>query len=160
MSQAGSYLHGTFPPGSVVQTLTGNTGGAVGPSGTNNINIVGAGTITVSGNPGTNTLTISNNGTIILNYTSVTTTPYVVLTTDQYLGVNTSSLAITIELPNAPATGRTYTIKDSTGNAATNNITVTTLGGAVTIDGATTFVMNTAFEAIDVIFNGTSYEIF
>ena len=94
-----------------------------------------------------------------LAYTSVTTTPYVVLSTDEYLGVTTSSLAITIELPNAPATGRTYTIKDSTGNASTNNITVTTVGGAVLIDGATTFVMNTNYESINVIFNGTNYEV-
>lgn len=42
----------------VVETLTGNTGGPVGPTG-NNINVVGTGLITVTGNPGTSTLTIS-----------------------------------------------------------------------------------------------------
>ncbi len=42
-----------------VQTLTGNTGGAVPPTG-NNINVVGDGsTITIAGNPGTSTLTAS-----------------------------------------------------------------------------------------------------
>ncbi len=41
-----------------IQTLTGNTGGAVGPT-ANNVNILGAGFITVTGNPGTSTLTIS-----------------------------------------------------------------------------------------------------
>lgn len=41
------------------ETLTGNTGGPVPPTG-NNINVIGDGTtITVAGNPGTSTLTIS-----------------------------------------------------------------------------------------------------
>ncbi len=48
---------GPVPP-TVVETLTGNTGGPVGPTG-NNINVVGTGLITVTGNPGTSTLTIS-----------------------------------------------------------------------------------------------------
>jgi len=43
-----------------VSTLTGNSGGAVGPNGSGNINVVGDGTtITIAGNPGTNTLTAS-----------------------------------------------------------------------------------------------------
>jgi len=99
-------------------------------------------------------------GTINLSYTNVTTSPYVVLATDEYLSVDTSTIAITIQLPNAASLGRTYVIKDRTGNAATRNITVTTVGGAVNIDGATTFVMNTAFESVDVIGNGSTYEIF
>ena len=37
---------------------------------------------------------------------------------------------------------------------------LTTAGGAVNIEAATTYVMNTAFQAITVIFNGTSYEIY
>jgi len=45
--------------GSVVETLTGNSGGAVTPDGSGNINVVGSGGVTVVGNPGTNTLTIS-----------------------------------------------------------------------------------------------------
>lgn len=44
-------------------SLTGNSGGSVGPSGGGNINIIGDGTtIDVVGNPGTNTLTISATG--------------------------------------------------------------------------------------------------
>lgn len=110
--------------------------------------------------PGANTITIAASGTSNFNYTNVHTTPYVVLSTDEYLSVDCSGMAITVNLPNAPATGRSYIIKDRTGNAFTNNITVTTVGGVVDIDGATTFVMNTNFEAIQVLFNGTSYEIF
>jgi hypothetical protein len=39
-------------------TLTGDTGGAVGPSPAGNVNILGSETVDVTGNPGSNTLTI------------------------------------------------------------------------------------------------------
>lgn len=58
MSQSGSYASNAFPPGTVVETLTGNTGGAVGPTG-NNINVVGSGPLTITGDAGTSTLTVS-----------------------------------------------------------------------------------------------------
>ena len=93
-------------------------------------------------------------------YTNVNTTPYVVLNADQFLSVDSSGSAIQVNLPNAPTTGRFLIIKDRTGNAVVNNITVTTVGGAVLIDGATTFVMNTNYESIQVLFNGTSYEVY
>lgn len=60
MSQIYKTLSATPPPPGFVETLTGNSGGAVGPDGSDNINVVGDGTtINVVGNPGTNTLTIS-----------------------------------------------------------------------------------------------------
>ena len=80
--------------------------------------------------------------------------------TNKVWAVNTSGGAVTIRLPNAPATGRVYYIKDSNGTAAASNITVTTVGEAVNIDGATSFVMNTAYESISVIFDGSAYEVF
>jgi len=45
--------------GLIVETLTGNTGGAVPPT-DNNISVLGSGSIVVTGSPGTSTLTISN----------------------------------------------------------------------------------------------------
>lgn len=262
MSQSGVYSSGV-KPSVIVETLTGNTGGAVGPTG-NNINVVGDGTtVNVTGNPGTSTLTISasgggipgvfdtdsgnatpaggvlnifggnnihttgagntvtvnvagttnhalqlgnasgsltslgvaNNGQIPIGstganpvlatiiagtgisvtngagsitiassgsfaYTNVNSSPYVVLTTDEYLGVDCSSIAITIELPNAPTTGQSWTIKDRTGSSFTHNITVTTVGGIVLIDGATTYTMNTNYSSINVIFDGTNYQVY
>lgn len=127
---------------------------------------LGVTTITAGSNitvtPGANTITIaataSPAGTY--TYTNVSTTPYVVLTTDVYISVDASGGVRTIQLPNAATSGQFFVIKDRTGSAATNNITVTTVGGAVNIDGATTFVMNTAYESIQVIGNGTSYEVF
>lgn len=85
--------------------------------------------------------------------------PYNVLSTDQYLKVDTSDV-VTLKFPNAPTTGRYWIIKDATGNAAAKNITVTTVGGAVNIDGATSYTIATNYEAITVIFDGTAYEVF
>ena len=66
MSQSGSFFDGTLLPD--IETLTGNAGGAVGPDGAFNINILGAGFIDVTGNPGTNTLTITVDGTLAQDF--------------------------------------------------------------------------------------------
>jgi hypothetical protein len=59
MSQAGMLnVNGGGGGGSPIETITGNSGGAVPPTG-NNINLVGGGGVTVVGTPGTSTLTIS-----------------------------------------------------------------------------------------------------
>lgn len=109
---------------------------------------------------GAGSITISSSGSDVLTYTAVNSSPYVVLSTDQFLGVDCSGGPITIQLPNAPSAGRVFYIKDSTGNANTNNITVTTVGGAVTIDGSTSYAMNTQYAAINVLFDGSTYQIF
>jgi hypothetical protein len=203
MSQAGILsVSGNIPP-IVIETLTGNTGGAVGPTG-HNINVIGSGTISVAGNPGTSTLTISASGSVstsfvtnsgtatpsagILNvlggtnisttgsgntvtinassvvvipsYTLVNTSPYVATGTDYYLAVDSSGGAITIDLPNAPTNYRSFIIKDKTGSAATHNITITTVGGVVTIDGSTSFILNTAYESATILFDGANYQVF
>lgn len=167
MSQAGLVALGS---GLVTETLTGNDGIAVSPQG-NNINAVGRGVASAGISTAGNIYTTGSNGTAtvtwnqtqaqqLTNYTNVSSSPYVVPLTDLYISVDTSAIAITVQLPNAPTTDRIFYIKDRTGNAATNNITVTTVGGAVTIDGATSLVMNKAFESIALVFNGTSYEVY
>ncbi len=143
ISSLGVAANGQLPIGSVgadpvLATLTAGTGVTI---------VNGAGSITISAA-----------GTDTYNYVNVTTSPYVVQPTDQYLSVNTA-IAITVQLPNAPATGKTFIIKDRTGGAAANNITVTTVGGVVTIDGSTSFAMNTAFESISLIFGVSGYEV-
>jgi hypothetical protein len=85
--------------------------------------------------------------------------PYTVLDTDNYLGCQSSGGVITIRLPNAPRAGKILIIKDSNGAAATNNVTVTTVGGVKTIDGATTYTMATNYQSIKVLFDGSNYSI-
>lgn len=238
MSQYIAFPAGSIAPGTYVQTLTSNSGGAVPSDAMGNINIVGDGTILSGvGVPGANTITFNlvgivpvanggtsrstltshgliyglgtsavgmlseasngqipigstgnapvlgtitaganitvtnasgaitiaaNAGSSTLNYTPVNhaASPYTVLTTDDYISVDVTAGVVSILLPNAPTLGRIFAIKDKVGMAATNNITVTTVGGAINIDGATSFVMNTAYESIQLIWNASSYEIY
>lgn len=138
----GQILIGSTAAQPVVNTITAGTGIAISN---------GAGTITVSAT-----------GTTTLIYTAIahSDSPYTVLSTDEFIGCDPTAGVISVLLPNAPATGRVYTIKDVTGQATAHNITVTTVGGAVNIDGATSFVMNTPYESVDVLFNGVSYCLF
>jgi hypothetical protein len=57
MSQINAYLVGTGA--APIEKITGNTGGAVGPSLGGNINLTGTNPITVAGTPATNSLAIS-----------------------------------------------------------------------------------------------------
>lgn len=56
--------------GSGIQTITGDAGGAVGPNGSGNINLQGAGPYVFTGNPGANLLTLSDDGTLAYTYTT------------------------------------------------------------------------------------------
>lgn len=155
MSQRGILTDNTTVSGDI-ETLTGNSGGAVGPDTSHNISIVGGSGVTVTGDPGTNTLTID--AATIIDYRNVNSSPYVVAATDEYLSIDTTS-ARTLQFPNSTTSGRIFTVKDRTGNAAANNITVTTVGGIVTIDGAASVAINGNFNSINLIFNGSNYEI-
>ena len=117
--------------------------------------------ITITNGPGSITIA-AETASETVKYTSVNhgASPYVVLSTDYYLGVDTSGGVVTLNFPNAPATGRVFVVKDKTGTSAASNITVTTVGGVVTIDGSTSFTISTNYQAINLIFNGISYEVF
>lgn len=68
MSQAGAFGGGGNSPLNV-QTLTGDTGGVVSPTG-NNINLLGDGIVTVDGDPGTSTVTINVSEAVVTTYTT------------------------------------------------------------------------------------------
>lgn len=101
--------------------------------------------------------TIRGNLNVILK----TATDYTVLKTDQYIGVTSTASARIITLPNTGSSaligssGQIWTIKDESGGAGTNNITITPNGG--TIDGSATFVINQNYGSADVMFDGTNY---
>lgn len=61
MSQVGVFSDNASGTIDIV-TITGNTGGAVGPDAAGNINVLGTGSITIAGTPGTNTETVQLTG--------------------------------------------------------------------------------------------------
>ena len=75
--------------------------------------------------------------TVVESYFSVTAATYAAKAGDRLIGVNRAG-AVTVTLPTAQLrAGRAYTVKDESGAAATNNITVAT-EGSETIDGSAT----------------------
>jgi hypothetical protein len=123
-------------------------------------NITAGTNITITNGPGS--ITIASSSSPILNYVSVdnAASPYNALTSNLFISCDVSGGVVIIRLPNAPTVGEYWIIKDRLGQANTNNITVTTVGGGVNIDGAPSYIINLAFGAAQFIFNGTSYEVF
>jgi hypothetical protein len=110
---------------------------------------------------GHNSISIAAND-FAFAYTNVAhvASPYTVLSTDEYISVDCSGGAVTLKFPNAPTANRTWVIKDRTGSASTYNISVTTVGGSVTIDGQTTYTIAGNYGAVQLLWNGVSYEIY
>lgn len=107
-------------------------------------------------------ITLDTNG-LNCSYTNVTNamSPYTVLPTDCYISVDCSGGAVTLKFPDSPTFKQTWIIKDRTGKAAVSNISLTTVSGARTFDGLTTYVMNSNFQAINLLANNSSnYEVY
>lgn len=104
---------------------------------------------------------ISVNNTVVsplLPVVIVTTSPYLALTTDLFIGVNNTGLVpFSVVLPANPQTGKVYIIKDVSGTASTNPITVTAVGH--TIDGAAGATINTDYGSITLVFDGVEWSI-
>lgn len=146
-----------------------------GAAGTNNITIDtvgaplidGAATKVINTNygcyafqfDGTNYFTIWSTNELAGMVVKITTPgayPYTALTTDYVILVDSSS-ARTINLIAAPVTGTTFRIKDNSGLAGTNNITVS--GNGNNIDGAASYTISSNYDSIDVVYNGTQWNV-
>lgn len=88
--------------------------------------------------------------------TNVTTPTYTALATDYFLCVDTATAPVTITLPTG-ILGTVYIVKDCSGDAATNPITIQGTGGQL-VDGSTATI-NSPYGAIQLIFNGTEWSI-
>lgn len=132
---------------------------------TSGVNLILSGSGFATGSFGFNvilsgvTTTISQG--VVFGAVSTQTTDF---TTDysQYLilvDVTTGAAAITVQLVDDPIPGQEYVIKDSTGAAATHNITISGTVSGKTIDGATTYVMNVNYGSITLIYNGTQWNV-
>jgi hypothetical protein len=86
--------------------------------------------------------------TISQTVVTVAMSPYTPLLTDRILLVNTSAGAVTINMPPAATrTGLDIEIKDDTGNAGANPITVNG-NGAETLDGFAAYPIDAPFAAV------------
>ena len=89
-------------------------------------------------------------------YVNVTAATYTAKAGDRVIGVNRAG-TVTVTLPAAEVRkGRHYTVKDESGAAATNNITVAT-EGAETIDGAVTGTIADNYGSVTYYSDGTNW---
>jgi hypothetical protein len=114
MSQAGTFQIGGGGGGTIV-SLTGNTGGAVGPNGGGTIFVVGSGGVAVAGNAGTNTLTITagaSNLTFDTDGTPATSAAGVIHTIGDGVNISTNGAGstVTISLANSPVISGSLTV--------------------------------------------------
>lgn len=83
------------------------------------------------------------------NVTTVTTT-YQVLTSDDLIAITTLAAAYVISLPATPTVGDMYEIKDTTGIAGVNVVTVS--GNGSNIDGVASFLINQPYQAVSFVY--------
>jgi hypothetical protein len=83
--------------------------------------------------------------------------PYTVLATDSYIGVDNSANAVTVNLP-AGTAGRKITIYDYAGTASLGTITIDA-DGAEEINGAGTTTLTTDYQSVTLLFTGGNWTI-
>lgn len=87
-----------------------------------------------------------------------TATPVAVAATNQVVITKMAAAsAVAVNLPAAPVSGQTHTIKDGKGDAAANNVTITPAAG--NIDGAANYVLTQNYESVTLIYNGTEWSV-
>lgn len=91
-------------------------------------------------------------------YVNITAATYTAKAGDRVIGVNRAG-TVTITLPTAEVRkGRIYTVKDESGAANSNNITVDT-EGSETIDGSATDVININYQSKSYYSDGANWFI-
>jgi hypothetical protein len=132
-------------PGTGIDTLTGDSGGAVGPDGAANVTLVGGTNITITGAPGSNSLTI-NSSAGTFPWTEVTGTSQMMAVNNGYIANNASQVDCTlpttsavgdiVEVVGKGAGGFTISQTGSQQIAFLGQTTTAGIGGSITPDEA------------------------
>jgi len=146
-------LNDTFVTGT---TFSSNQATVTRNDGTDVLLLTGGTNVTLS-NPSTNQIKIDVSTSSSLNITTVSTTTYTATTNDEIIGVDTSSNAVTITLPDSLSSGTLrYEIKDIGFNSRKNPITIQAVGSdsirttslvssfTLSADGGAVVLINTA----------------
>lgn len=113
-----------------ILTLTGDSGGAVGPDGASNINLLSTGNITVTGSAGSNTLTVSLDGSIADTYTTDSGNALPaggILNVLGTAGINTSGAGNTVTVTSGPTIPTSFVTDAGTATPAANALNI--IGG-------------------------------
>ena len=161
----GSYL-GLDANNNVI--LSAGDGATTSPGGSNTqIQFNNAGSFGASSNLTFNgtTLTTAGNthlsGGLVHKRTAITAATYTILVSDYYLGVDSTSNPITLTLPAASAAteGQTFAVKDESGQAGSNNITLARSGGD-TIDGDVSQLIESPYGSVMLYTDGANWFVY
>jgi hypothetical protein len=153
----GHTLTASVVPNRYVEAIRVDGGAIAYPTGGGIISLVGGENISVTR---LGSIVTVSSPTQMIPYVDVNVSPYIVALNDNYISVDTSALSIAVQLPDAPILNKTFIVKDRIGQAAVRNITVTTVSGAILIDGVLNYLMNVNYQAAQFLWNGASYEVF
>jgi hypothetical protein len=81
---------------------------------------------------------------------------------DYYIGVNGTNVTVTLPLGSSVVQGKTYVIKDESGQISVNalyRVTVATSGGNL-VDDHTSFIIALNYGAVNVMWTGNQWRIF
>jgi hypothetical protein len=146
----------------VASTLSSSTGISI-TNGAGSITINNTGVTSLAG--GTNISVSAGAGAVTISAVgqygtkSVTASSYAVLTTDTYIGINFAG-GVSIALPSGASVvqGKFLVLKDESGAAGINNITVNANGGD-TIDGQSSFTLALNYGSITLLWNTNHWSI-
>lgn len=102
-----------------------------------------------------NNITLIN--TIIRNTRSTSSATVTLTDTDDVVLVDCSASAVAVSLDNTPLLGQTVTVKDASGTSFVNPITISSI--STTVDGASTFVINTNYGSTTLIYSGSEWKV-
>lgn len=122
---------------SELDTLTGNSGGAVSPDGSGDINIVGSNGITTVGNPATQTITINMNSPFTGDFSFTGN----VSLTGAATQLKVEGGAVTDFIGTATLSSGTVTV-NNTNIAAADHILLTYQGGSLSNTGALSYTIS------------------
>jgi hypothetical protein len=145
----------TANAGSGISITAATVGGPAAGFTVNNTGVLSliAGT-GISLSAGTGNITVSSTGTSVIDTVEITG-DYTATATDEYIGVNSTSL-VTVTLPTG-ITGRTYIIKDEHGTGF-GKIKVQGTGGQ-NIDNNLSYTITIPNASISVVFSGSAWRI-
>jgi hypothetical protein len=162
----GDFVGTTDSQGLTNKTLTDSTNnvvarGVFSASGTNTVSVYAAANPSVGQvltATGTSTATWQNSATGSTSYTitNVSSTPFAVTSGHEFLTVDTTSLAITLNLPQIAGLGKKiYQIIDGGGVSSVRNIVVNPFAGD-TINGFTSLTMSSNYMAVSLVNDTTT----
>lgn len=133
--------------GTGILTITGNSGGAVGADGANNINLVGGTNLAVAGNAGTNTLTVTLGTAVATSFPTMAGTAVPAagaLTITGAGGITTSGAGSTVTITAGATVPTTFTEDAGSATPAANNLNIVGGTGISTSGAGSTVTINAA----------------